>query len=252
MNGKSSLKSLLLALQFLTVITLVSDLRADREQLRSSLSFFPLIGLFLGSCLALFLWVFHPLFPATILSVMLVVLLAFLTRALHLDGLADTADAIGSGAPRERALEIMKDHCNGALGVVALVSVMLLKFASMLSLTEQFAWQWLIIVPAISRWGLNCLGAFTMYARNSVGLGSPFCGAETRITLFLAGLTVIVSSWFLCRWQGLALVAVVSVWSFLVARWTAVRFGGVTGDILGAHIEITEALCFMAAAVMVS
>ncbi len=176
------------------------------------------------------------------------VLLAILTRGLHLDGLADTADAIGSGASGEKALSIMKDSRSGALGVLALTSALVLKSAAAASLSEAGAWQMFILIPCLSRWSLNCLAATSSYARPEGGLGSAFCGKATRPYLLLSGLTAAAASWFLAGAGGLCFLVAATALGPLAGLWFGRRFGGVTGDMLGAHLEVTETLLFMAGA----
>ena len=176
------------------------------------------------------------------------VLLAFLTRGLHLDGLADTADAIGSGAQAEKALSIMKDSRSGALGVLALCSAIVLKAASCADLSSSGAWQMFVLVPCLSRWSMNCLAASSRYARPEGGLGEAFCGKSARQHLYVSGLTAVAASWFLAGTAGLGLLAAATAAGPAAAWWFARRFGGVTGDVLGAHLEGTETLLFMAGA----
>ncbi len=219
-----------------------------RDELCASLAYFPLVGLIIGALLALFYWALSPLLSPEPLAALLVVALAFLTRALHLDGLIDTADAIGSRAERARALEIMKDSAAGSLGVVAAVSVLLLKTGSAVSLCKVSAWQFLILIPCLSRWSLDCLASMSRYARDEEGLGSPFCGRQGRASILTAALSSIAASWFLLRVTGLYLFAASTILAAVSAAFFRSRFGGVTGDCLGAHLESVETLLFIAGA----
>ena len=171
-----------------------------------------------------------------------------MTRGLHLDGLCDVADAIGSGAPRERALEILKDSRTGAMGAIAVSCQMILKAGSLAGIVKYGGWQYLIIAPCLSRWSLNCLSSLSHYAREKEGLGSPFCGKETRSSLLVAALTAISSAWFLLEVKGLYLFAVSIFLALFSSRFFLRNFGGVTGDCLGAHLEITETIILMAGA----
>ncbi len=184
------------------------------------------------------------------MSAVLVVSLAFLTRALHLDGLCDTADAIGSRAERSRALEIMKDSAAGSLGVVAVVSAMLLKAGSAVSLCRCSGWQFFILIPCLSRWSLDCLASMSRYAREEGGLGSPFCGRQGRASVLTAALCSIAASWFLVGVKGLYLFAASTVLAAVSAAYFRSRFGGVTGDCLGAHLESVETLLFISGAIL--
>ncbi len=244
------IKSFILALQFLTVISVVPRLEATKHELCASLAFFPLVGLILGAILAALFWAVSPLLNPEPLAALLTVSLAFLTRSLHLDGLCDTADAIGSGADRNRALEIMKDSAAGSLGVVALVSVLLLKTGALVSLCRFSAWQLIILAPCLSRWSLNSLASMSSYAREEQGLGSPFCDTKSRANMAIAALTALAASWFLLHFEGIVLFLVATLMSFLSAFFFKVRFGGVTGDCLGAHLESVETIILIVGAAM--
>ncbi len=245
-----AIKSFILALQFLTIISVAPGLKATRQELCASLAFFPLIGLILGAILSALFWAASPLLDPEPLAALLTVSLAFLTRSLHLDGLCDTADAIGSGAGRKRALEIMKDSAAGSLGVVALVSVLLLKTGALVSLCRLSAWQLIILAPCLSRWSLNGLASMSSYARKEQGLGSSFCDTKSRANMAIAALTTLAASWFLLHFEGMLLFLAATSMSFFSALFFKSRFGGVTGDCLGAHLESVETIILIAGAAM--
>ncbi len=245
------MKSFLLSLQFLTIITVVPGLTASRRELVASLAFFPLTGLVIGAIVAGFDWAARGVWPAQVCGVLDVVLLALITRGLHLDGVADTFDAIGSRADRERALEIMRDSSSGALGILAMISVLLVKVAASVELSSHAAWQWFILVPSLSRLGINVLGVLSVYARRSGGLGEAFTGRSALVYLPVAGLTAISAAWILCRIPGLVMLGLLALWCVPVALFCRHRFGGITGDILGAHLETAEAAMLLAAAALV-
>jgi len=224
----------------------------SKEELGASIAYFPLVGLILGGILSAMLWALLPLFEPEPLAGVLIVCLAFLTRALHLDGLCDTADAIGSRAPRQRALEIMKDSAAGSLGVVAVVSIFLLKLTGAITICRSNEWQFFILIPCLSRWSLCALASLSNYARQVEGLGSAFCRPCQRPSVLIAALTAIAASWFLMQVQGLYLFAFVTVAAAVAALYFKRRFGGVTGDCLGAHLETVEAMLFLIGAALFS
>ena len=170
-----------------------------------------------------------------------VVLLAWvaLTGALHLDGLADSADAwIGGMGDRERTLAIMKDPRSGPAGVVAVVVVLLLKFAALASLPASGG-SALLLVPLLARAGLMLAVLITPYARSqglASGLGEASrgaCGCALAITVLLA---------LFWGWHGL-LATVLSLVALAFWRQACMRrLGGFTGDTCGALAECLEAL----------
>ena len=177
-----------------------------------------------------------------------VALLAFLTRGLHLDGLADTSDALGSGAGPEKALSIMKDSHSGALGILVLILVLLLKSSALAVLSGRGAWEAVLLRPCPALRTVNVMASLSIYARPEGGLGKAFVGPGTRWTLALAGPTALGAAWFIWGLWGIWFFAGIVVWSLLVSLWFKKRFGGVTGDVLGGHLEVSETLLFLCAA----
>jgi len=234
-----------LALQFLTIISVVPGLRATPVEFRSSLSFYPLVGLIVGALLAGFDWACKGLWRPEITAVLDVALLAAITRGLHLDGLADAADGLAGGLEPKRILEIMKDSRIGPFGALAIMLTLSLKGVSIASLSTHSNWEILVTAPCLSRWALNVLGASSRYARPEGGLGNNCVGPETSSTLILAGATALATSAILLGLYGAMLFGAVIAWSLTVAAWFRKRLGGVTGDILGAHLEISETLILL-------
>ena len=192
------------------------------------------------------------MWPVPVCGVLDVAFLAVLTRGLHLDGVADTFDAVGSGMPRDRALEIMRDSSSGALGVLAMVLVLMLKAVALVQLSAHAAWNWFMLVPCLSRFAINLLGSFSGYARKGGGLGEAFTGRKAMRYMPVALLTVLSAAWILGGASGLSMTGVLAACSLTAAWWMRCRFGGVTGDLLGAHLEITETAMFLWAAAILA
>ena len=136
---------------------------------------FPLIGAAIG---VLQLGVFRllkPHLPSLVVAVLVVALSAWVTRGLHLDGLADFADGLGGGSTREDALRILRDPAVGAFGAIALVLVLTLKIAAVDALPSAGV---LVLAPALARWTAVPLGYFLPYAREGTGLGAAMTGGR--------------------------------------------------------------------------
>lgn len=215
------------------------------------MSFFPFVGLVIGCLTAGFDWTAKGIWPPSVAGVLAVAFLAVITRGLHLDGLADTADAVASGADREKALDIMRDSANGALGILSMVIVLLVKAACGVQLSALDAWKWFVLIPCFSRTGLVVLGSCSDYARSSGGLGASFAGRAGLQNLFLAVPTAVAAAWALCGIKAIVLLACFIIVSLGVSLWAGKKFGGITGDILGAHVEIQEMFLFLIAAAMI-
>jgi adenosylcobinamide-GDP ribazoletransferase len=228
-----------IALQFLSSLPIRLPGMPTPGELGRSLLFYPLVGLLFGVILWGLNWLLLGA-PLLLHAALLLSVWVVLSGALHLDGLADSADAwLGGYGDRERTLTIMKDPRSGPIAVVTLVLVLLLKFAALLALIEQQHSVFLIIVPLISRSALLGLFLTTSYVRPG-GLGQALADHLPR----LAGKKVLVISAVACVLMAglsgvwaLALAAVMFVW---LRQVMLQRLGGTTGDTAGALLELLE------------
>lgn len=237
------MKRLHAALQFMTTLPLGKPVRLPPAAMAP---LFPLTGLLLGLITALADLAFSRLWPPTVAAVLDAVLLIVLSGALHLDGLADTADGIFSHRGRERALEIMRDSRVGAMGLVAIVSVLGLKVAGLSAISQHRFWM-LTAVPALSRGGILLAMRVLPYGRPEGGLGSPFFEKRLPVTSFW-GLLMPLALVLACGFTGLRVFAGFLLVSPALVGFYRRKLGCVTGDMLGAMIEVTEALLFLLAA----
>lgn len=228
-------------MQFLTILPFGPAARFDA---RSMLRFFPLAGLVIGAIVSAFDAVACRLLPVSVVAALDVALLALVTGALHLDGLADTADGLLGHHDRPRALEIMKDSRVGAMGVVAVVLALVLKTAGLGVMTEQRALA-LILVPAFARCAMMIAIGVLPYARPTGGTGSAFFQSPVNLPDYIWILLPLGLSVFL-GWSALALLAAFSTVTAVLLAYYRRRLGGVTGDLLGAMAEVVEAVLFVA------
>ncbi len=233
-----------LALVFLT--RLPAPLRVDptpAEWGRSAL-FFPLVGLLLGLLLAVPAPLLAALDPG-IGAALLLTWWVLLTGGLHLDGLADTADAwIGGAGDREKTLAIMKDARCGPMAVLAIVLVLLNKFVALRLLLVQQAWPVLLAAPVLGRAALLFLLLTTPYVRPG-GIGAAYADHLPRaacIRLLLGG--SVLGLW-LFGWSGVILLSVLGLALLWWRRLLLQRLGGMTGDTLGAAGELAETVAVM-------
>jgi adenosylcobinamide-GDP ribazoletransferase len=223
----------------------------DPERFSSSLPYFPLVGAALGAgvwgvslyCQALTEYAWPS--GAAALAVLAGVVL---TRALHVDGLADWADAVGCLSGRQKRLEVMKDPRLGAFGVAAIALSLGVKWVALTRLVALDAGVWIVAAYAVSRTVQVELAASLPYARSEGGTASDFVSG--------AGWPHRLAAWALC----LAIVAPTAgpagaaacvagvILARLFAAWCRSRIGGVTGDLLGAGSELAETAILFAAA----
>ena len=232
------MKAFLLALQFLTCLPVsLKAAPGPADWGRSALAY-PLIGLLIGLLLAgLQQLIGHadPLLQAALLTATW----ALITGGLHLDGLADSADAwVGGHADRERTLAIMKDPRSGPAAVSTLALMLLLKFAALAGLVKAGAWPLLLLAPVLGRSALVALLLSTPYVRPG-GMGSAISAHLPRVVAVLV-LLMVAAGGLLAGKSG-ALALAVAVAAGLVLHWMMMRrLGGMTGDTLGAAVELTE------------
>ena len=170
---------------------------------------------------------------------------ALATGAIHLDGLADSADSLGAG-DRERRLAIMRDPRLGSFGVLALIFVVALKIALVAAVLARGHHLWLLAIPAVARAAASALSATLPYAREQ-GTGAALVGGGQRAErLAVALATAIVVALACARLRGLLAIVAVALVALAVGRLAQRRIGGVTGDVLGATIELAECAALIA------
>lgn len=232
-----------LAVQFLTRLPVPFRVAYTPQGAGHAVLFYPWVGLLLG---VLLLGLRHLLqgAGAPLSAALLLTFWVLLTGGLHLDGLADSADAWAGGhGDRQRSLDIMKDPSSGPIAVVCVVLLLLVKYGALVELATKAQWP-LLLAPVLGRAALPLLLLTTPYVREQ-GLGSILVGNLPRRAALLSSV-------------GALLLALpfLGVWPLLVAGLSALglrrmmvqRIGGCTGDTLGATVEILEAVVLLSSA----
>lgn len=235
-----------IALQFLTRLPVTLAGMPTPEQVGRSLLFYPLVGLLIGGLL---LAAQQLLGDSAVLlqAALLLVLWVGISGGLHLDGLADSADAwVGGFGDRERTLAIMKDPRSGPIAVVVLVLLLLLKFAALVTLLENGAALLLLLVPWLARCLLPLLFLTTLYVRAG-GLGQALAEHLPRRQLPWV-LVANALAMLLLGWPALLALLVAGVVFVWLRSLMRKRLGGTTGDTAGALLEIAECAVLVALA----
>ena len=254
------MRSLRLSLGLLTVIPVGDVGEVDRRVARGAMLWAPAIGVLLGAIGALILVAVHALVPTSLGSVLASVLaiggLAYLTRALHLDGLADTADALGSGKAAPEALVIARRGDVGPFGVVTLVLVLLIQAAALAVLTDTGVGVIaLIVATATGRLAAMLACSRGIPAARPEGLGALVAGTVPR-TAAIAWLIVALlgafgaGAWLMpsTPWALPLSVAIGATASVALLARAIRRLGGITGDVLGAAVETAMTSALLTAA----
>lgn len=196
--------------------------------------------------------------PSLLVGALAVGALALTTRALHLDGLADTADGLGSSYDRDRALAVMRTGDVGPMGTATLVLTLLGQAAALSGLASLSWWRAALVAAVgvvVSRTMLPIACAAGVPAARPEGLGATVAGSvrgpwAVAVTLLVAAagcgaVALAGTAW----WLGLVAVAVAgATTAALLARCTS-RLGGLTGDVLGAVVELSLLAAWTALAI---
>ncbi|HBV86160.1 MAG: adenosylcobinamide-GDP ribazoletransferase [Desulfosporosinus sp.] len=239
------MRGFLIALTFFTRIPLPIPKDVTAEEFTRSYRFYPLVGLVIGLLLWLLAKVLIPYYPPLILGALLLGAELMLTGGIHLDGFMDSMDGLLSARSPERILEIMKDSRVGAHASMALVGLLLLKFTLLASLTPSTL-AFLIVMPMLSRWVFQIGVIGFPYAR-SQGLGKGFHESSQWLPFLLSGGVIGGLSFFLVGLAGPLACGVTALIITLMAYRISALLGGLTGDLYGAFIELSEVICLLVA-----
>jgi adenosylcobinamide-GDP ribazoletransferase len=232
-----------LAVSFLTIVPLAIH-SADGSDVAASMAWFPLVGLAMGVTFAVEDYALHFMLGPAVRSTIIVLSMAVLSGAVHLDGLADTADALGAGSDRIRALEILRDSRIGAFGAIALFFALGLKVLSLAALFGKPRLTALMLAPMLGRWALVAVCHRIDYLR-TVGAGSSMLGRGNNRNLAIASLIAILAMTPLLS-RKLIIAYLVAIIATVAMRWFYLRWlGGITGDLIGACGEVVEVLAMI-------
>ncbi|WP_410876552.1 adenosylcobinamide-GDP ribazoletransferase [Nocardia sp. A7] len=237
------MNALRLAVSWLTVIPVSGPTKVDRGIAGHAITLAPLIGLALGAVAAGVSWLLVSAGLTTLLAGLLTVgLLALLTRGMHLDGLADTVDGLGSYGPPQRAREIMKSGGAGPFGVAALLFAIASQSVAFATLAEQQRWVAILLAVAAGRVAVVLACRTGIPAAPDAGFGALVAGTQPRaIALIWPALAVITAAVAVPDnlWLGPVVVLSALASTVAITRHCVRRFEGLSGDILGAVVEIT-------------
>lgn len=225
------------ALEFLTILRFRKD--TDNQGLDYSARYFPLIGALLGLILVAINNLLYQVFPAPLLSLILITILVILTGGLHLDGLADSCDALFSGKDKQEMLAIMHDSHKGTFGIIGIIILILFKLSLLILMPTGFKNLGLFLMTVLSRYSMSLSIACFLYARN-LGKAKIFFNTHrfkmfllsTLFTLILLGLTL--------KWVSILILLLVIIFTLSINTGIKKIIGGVTGDTIGAVCELNE------------
>jgi len=240
-----------IALGFLTILPVDRDLQKTPERIGHSMALFPAAGLLLGLILVVLNSLLGVFIPRAVLDCLLLLIMIVITGALHLDGIADLFDGLAGGKDREGVLRTMKDSRVGAMGVVGLVMLLLLKYLCLFNLPLEIKSAGLIFMPAAGRWVQVVLAASCRYLSDSEGTGTDFVEYAGERELLIASASLIAVAFVLFGLPGIFLIFLLGIAVMVLIKYFEMRLGGVTGNVLGASSELIEVLSLLLVLVVI-
>ncbi len=248
------MKSLILMIQFMTRFPIPLSVEFTVDHFVQGMKWMPLVGLLAGLPGALVFTLADTWLSRDLAALFSVIMLITVTGGLHLDGIADTADGLFSYRSRERMLEIMRDSTLGTNGVIALSLTILLKVTLLADIPGQGALFAVLATPVLGRTALTWHSASARYAREVRGIGDYVnqmgISQALAATALSFGLILLLLALFGIRGAIIPAVAMLLLLpSIALATGFAVylkkRLGGITGDTIGASIELSEMLSYL-------
>jgi adenosylcobinamide-GDP ribazoletransferase len=247
MRVRSPARALAAAAAFLTIVPIGRRVELGAADVGRGSVFFPLVGAAIGGAVGLTAVGLDDILPAFVAAALAVALDAILTGVIHLDALADVTDGLGAGT-RESALEIMRDPRIGAFGAVALVLDLLVKVAAVLAVLElERAVLVFVAAFAVGRSAPLALACVLPYARAESGSGRTLTDSAGTARLVVGLALAVLIAVAAAGGRSLALFAAAAAAILLVGLLARARFGGVTGDVLGAAVEVTTTVALVGA-----
>jgi adenosylcobinamide-GDP ribazoletransferase len=236
------------ALRFLTAIPVPGLPPSSEIGIVRSMAAFPLAGLLIGAGGAGLGWLAGWLWGEQLRAIVIVIAWMLLTLGLHLDGLADSCDALFSWRSRERKLEIMKDSRIGTMGALGLIAILLLKVGALSALGESW-WIGALLAPLWGRWA-DIYGIFWFPAAREGGMGRAFHDQVRRSDFAIATISaILIGSGLALPWGAITGLLIWTI-THLLARRMVASLGGLTGDTYGALSEIGEVVTLLTLAAL--
>ena len=206
---------------------------------------FPIVGVVVGAIVGGVAWGVSNLTTPLVGSAVAVLVGVLITGAFHEDGLADVADAFVGGWSTEDRLRILKDPLHGSYGVAAMCGSIVLRVCALSAITPQQMFTAAIAAHCLARAGALALMLTTSLARHE-GLGSDYVKSLRRSPTVIS---LVVSLFFVIFLVGVWSIAVIvaTIAGAMTIRWWSIKkIGGITGDVLGAAEQVSEALILIA------
>ena len=240
------IKGFIILLQFMTRIPVPVKVEYDEEKLGKSIKYFPLVGLIIGFFLFAVNFLAGKVTENRQITAVIVIMAEILiTGLIHIDGLADTADGLFSYADKERMLEIMKDSRIGTNGTVALIMYFLSKIVFLAAVKPEY----ILLYPIISRLSTSINAGLGEYARKK-GMSNGIIEKNGKKEAVISVVITAVLSFAVLRFKGLIVLALAILFILLFMKNVEKKIDGITGDTMGASLELTGILVLFAGIIL--
>jgi adenosylcobinamide-GDP ribazoletransferase len=248
---KTYLNGFLLNLRFLTRIPVPVKVEHDDRAFAAGSAFSPIIGLLIGLIMAGVYLICAPMDKRALAVFIAMAAGIAVTGGLHLDGLADTFDGLFSYRDKDRVLAIMKDPRLGTSGAIALFLVLMLKYLLLVSLADAHLVACLVAMPVLSRMTISWSAGLSPYARaDKTGITAGLIRHTGAVEIIIATTLAFVISVLFLKLAAVPLVMIVIAFALIMNLYVKFRIGGITGDIIGAVIELSETVFLLSVLVL--
>lgn len=240
------MKKIRLALGFLTIIPVHGSEPYIPGDIGRAAGWFPWIGALIGLFVAGMYYGLVQVFSPILAVVLSIAAWIAITGGLHLDGMADSCDGLLNASNKERRLEIMKDSRLGTFGGIGLILMILIKLACLYSLPLNSLWFVLPLATGLGRWLLLWAGKQPLARIN--GMGVDFASGINGKVFIIGGMAILLLgalAGYMAGWRSLVAVGLTHLLAWLIFKTAKLRLGGMTGDIFGMIVELSEVTTMM-------
>ncbi len=251
---KNIVEQIVLLVQFMTRIPIPLNVEYSEEKLGKGIKYFPLVGYLIGIIIFFIGIVLNKYVENKYIVAMLLILLELkLVGLIHIDGLADSFDGLFSYRDKDKILEIMKDSRVGTNGVVILIFYYLAKLILIAEIISHGDMRCLIVYPIIARMSTSVNAGFGVYARDKgmstgiIGMNKAKDGIFSMILTLILTILVYYNSGML---KGIAMLIIGILFIFYFRQVVYKKIDGITGDTMGASLEMTGLIVLLVGAII--
>lgn len=242
---KNFFEQFIILIQFMTRIPIPLKISYSEKKLGKSIKFFPLVGLIIGLVLyftnfLITVYLKNIFYNKTIIAIFLIILEILIVGIIHIDGLADTFDGLFSYAKKEKMLEIMKDSRIGTNGTVVLILYFITKtvlISEIITINSKY----LIIYPIIARLSTPVNAGLSNYARKS-GMSNAIISENGIFEVIFSLALSIILVFYIIGIKGIVAISIAFVFIIIFMLNVRKKIDGITGDTMGACLELTSIL----------